>query len=160
MPSTAVESLRSSSLRYERGHSGSASFAAQPRDGRRRSRSASRRCEGGACSAGNRAGTQVPDAALGTVAALRCAHLGIQRRPPDSVERAAPSKCCALKQASGRPGPSGTRARKVRAVPLPSRSTFAMSLGAGLDTTYVYSYVASNLKSDALPFGESNLRGF
>ena len=30
-----------------------------------------------------------PDAALVTVAALRCARLGVLRRPPDSVERAA-----------------------------------------------------------------------
>jgi hypothetical protein len=58
----AVESFRSSSLRYERERSGSASFAARPRGARRRSRSAARRCEGGARSAGNRAaGTRVPD---------------------------------------------------------------------------------------------------
>jgi hypothetical protein len=107
----------SSALRYERGRSGSASFAARPRGARRRSRSASRRCEGSAGSAGNRAaGTPVPDAALGTVAALRCAHLGILRRPPDYVERAALSKCCAIRQASERPGPSGTRAWVLRAI--------------------------------------------
>src|SRR6266851_7718017 len=35
------------------------------------------------------AGTLVPNAALVTVAALRRAHLRIQRRPPDSIERAA-----------------------------------------------------------------------
>ena len=97
MPSVAVESFRSSSLRYERGRSGSASFAARPRGARRRSRSAARRCEGSARSAGNRAAaTRVPGAALGTVAALRSARLGIQRRSPDSIERAAPLKCCAL----------------------------------------------------------------
>ena len=113
MPSAAVESFRSSSLRYERGHSGSASFAARSRGARRRSRSASRRCKGSARSAGNRAtGTPAPDAALVTVAALRSAHLGIQRRPPDSVERAAPSKCCALK--AERPAPAGKRARNFR----------------------------------------------
>ena len=99
MGSTAFESFCSSALRYERGRSGSASFAARPHGAGRRSRSASRRCEGSARSAGNRAaGTPVPDAALGTVAALRSAHLRIQRRPPDSVERAARSKCCAFKQ--------------------------------------------------------------
>ena len=101
----------SSALRYERGRSDSASFAARPRRALHASRSASRRCQGSARSASNRAaGTPVPDAALGTVAALRHAHLGIQRRPPDSVERAALSKCCALRQLSERPGPSGTRA--------------------------------------------------
>ena len=90
MPSGALELFCSSALRYERERSGSASFAARPRGARRRSRSASRRCEGSARSASNRAaGTLVPDAALGTVAALRSARLRIQRRPPDSVERAA-----------------------------------------------------------------------
>ena len=87
MPNPAVESFRSSSLRYEGGHSGSASFAARSRGARRRSRSAARRCEGSASSAGNRAaGTPVPDAPLGMAAALRRAHFEIQRRPPDSVE--------------------------------------------------------------------------
>ncbi len=43
MASAAVESFRSPSLRYERGRSGSASFAARPRGARHRSRSASRR---------------------------------------------------------------------------------------------------------------------
>lgn len=90
MPRAAVQSFRSSSLRYERGHSGSASFTARPRGARRRSRSASRRCAGGARSAGNRApGVGAPAAPLGTVATLRSAHLEIQRRPPDSIERAA-----------------------------------------------------------------------
>lgn len=55
MPSIAVESFCASALRYERGLFGSASFAARPRRARRRSRSASRRCEGSARSAGNRA---------------------------------------------------------------------------------------------------------
>ena len=76
--------------------SGFASFAARPHRTVEGSRSAPGRHSGGAYSARNRAtGTQVPAAALVTLAALRCAHLGIQRRPPDSVERAAPSKCCA-----------------------------------------------------------------
>jgi len=44
-----------------------------------------------------------PSAAPGTVATLRHAHLRILRRPPDTIERAALSKCCALKQASKRP---------------------------------------------------------
>ncbi len=111
MPSAAVESFRSSALRYERGHSGSASFAARSRGARRRSRSASRRCKGSARSAGNRAtGTPAPDAALVTVAALRFARLGIQRRPTDSIERAALSKCCALSQEAERPAPAGKRA--------------------------------------------------
>ena len=140
MPNAAVESFRSSSLRYERGHSGSASFAPRSRGARRRSRSASRRCKGGARCAGNRAtGVAAPDAALVTVAALHHAHLGIQRRPPDSVERAAPSKCCAFKQAE-RPGPSGKRARNFR-----QRSSFGACAEArlSLDICKEYSYVAS-----------------
>ncbi len=84
MPSAGVESFRSLSLRCERGRSGSASFVARPRDARRRSRSASRLCKGSARSAGNLdTGAREQDAELVTVAALRRACLGIQRRPPD-----------------------------------------------------------------------------
>jgi hypothetical protein len=69
------------------GISGFASFAARPRRATRGSRSAPSRHSGGACCACNRAtGAVAADAALVTVAALRCAHLRIQRRPPDSVE--------------------------------------------------------------------------
>src|SRR5208283_976290 len=147
MPNTDVELYCSSALRYERGRSGSASFADRSRGARRHSRSASRRCKGSARCTGNRAaGTPVPDAALVTVAALHSAHLRIQRHPPDSVERAAPSKCCAFKRASERPGPSGTRARK--ALPfLCHRGPHARCLlvQRDLDTIRAYSYVASNL---------------
>ena len=97
----------SSALRYERGRSDSASFAARPRRALHASRSASRRCQGSARSASNRAaGTPVPDAALGTVAALRHAQLRIQRRPPDSVERAALSML-RTQAAIGAPWPFG-----------------------------------------------------
>ena len=72
------------------GTSGFASFAARPRRATRGSCSAPGRLSGGACCVYNRAtGALAPDAALVTVAALRRAHLRIQRRPPDSVERAA-----------------------------------------------------------------------
>ena len=94
--------------RYERGTSGFASFAARPRRATRGSRSAPSRHSGGACCACNRAtGAVAPTAALVTVAALRCAHPGIQRRPPVSVERAPPSKCCALSGKSSAPCPCG-----------------------------------------------------
>jgi hypothetical protein len=138
MPSAAVEWFRSSSLRYERGHSGSASFAARSRGARRRSRSASRRCEGGAHSASTRAaGTRVPDAPLGTAAALRLAHFEIQRRPPDLVERAAPSKCCAFKRHA-----LALRARG-RGVKLAHLSWCACAARSPLDIVCEYSYVAN-----------------
>jgi len=56
----------------------------------RGSRSAPGRQSGGACCARNRAtGAHAPAAALGTLAALRGARLGIQRRSPNRGERAA-----------------------------------------------------------------------
>jgi len=90
MLSAAVQSFRSSALRHERGHSGSASFAARP--WRALHACAPLRTAAAvalAPLATGAAGTLVPDAALVTVAALRRSHLRIQRRPPDSVERAA-----------------------------------------------------------------------
>lgn len=69
--------------------------------------------KGGACCARNRAtSAYAPDAAFVTVAALRGARLRISRRPPDSVERAALSKCCEPTKRKGRnstvrPAPSG-----------------------------------------------------
>src|SRR6266481_9020428 len=143
MPRATVESFHSSALRYERGHSGSASFAARPSGARRRSRSAARRCEGSARSAGNRAaGTLVPDARLGTLAALHSAQLGIQRRPPDSVERAAPSKCCA---------PAVRRASTVRPALRDAGACSPLRSGNLLDLVSVFSYVARHLNSPESP---------
>ena len=84
-----------------------ASSAARPA-APRGSRSALGRPSGGACCARNRAtGALAPDAPLVTVAALRCARLGVLRRPPESVERAALSM---LRRDCGTALPFGTRA--------------------------------------------------
>jgi hypothetical protein len=81
---------RSAAGRYRRGRTGFASFAARPCLAMRGSRSASSRRKGGACYASNCAtGASAPDASLVTVAALRCARLGISRRRPNSGETAA-----------------------------------------------------------------------
>jgi hypothetical protein len=81
---------RSAARRYRRGRAGFASFAARPRRALHGSRSAPGRRKGGACYASNCAsGAIAPDATLVTVAALRCARLGISRRRPTSGETAA-----------------------------------------------------------------------
>ena len=94
---------------HGRGHSGFASFAARPRRAAHAALRAGRQEVALAALATAPPSAIAPDAALVTVAALRCARVGILRRPPDSVERAALSM---LPESIGTPFPSG-RGRKI-----------------------------------------------